>query len=223
MSAEHVYLESDVSEVPDLRSVRNVQSNFTLHSRWRGCFTALDIFEKRFLAVRLKRPRVTAMNYAIDLRFLDPMPKRSRHIPWRCLQATAALAVLGAALTWWIRRSPVPLHENAWLPAWILITSAAICAGLLSLYRMSETLTFFSLHGRARLFDIVGGPGVSRSVHPFGKELAVYIRKASEARERARGQRLRDEMREHYRLQQHGVITMAEYEESKARILQQHD
>jgi hypothetical protein len=30
-------------------------------------------------------------------------------------------------------------------------------------------------------------------------------------------------MREHYRLQQHGVISMAEYEASKARILQQHD
>lgn len=223
MSAEHVYLESDVSEVPDLRSVRNVQSSFTLKSRWRGCFTALDVFEKRFLAVRLKRPRVASMNYAIDLRFVDPIPRRSRHIPWRCLQATAAFAVLGAALTWWMRRSPLPLQDNAWLAAWILILSAAICAGLLSLYRMSETLTFLSLHGRARLFDVVGGLGVSRSVHPFGKELAVYIRKASEVRERARGQLLRDEMREHYRLQQHGVITMAEYEESKARILQQHD
>jgi len=223
MSPEHVYLESDVSEVPDLQSVRNVQTSLNLHSRWRGCFTVLDIFEKRFLAVRMKRPRASPINYAIDLRFVDPIPKRSRHIPWRCLQATAGFALLALALTWWIRRSPLPLNENPWLPAWILMMSALICAGLLSFYRMSETLTFFSVHGKAPLFDIVGGLGVARSAHPFGKELAVYVRKASEGRRPARDKHLRDEMREHYRLQQHGVISMAEYEASKARILQQHD
>ncbi|HZF26629.1 MAG TPA: hypothetical protein VEZ88_10245 [Steroidobacteraceae bacterium] len=223
MSAEHVYLESDVSEVPDPRAVRNIQTSLKLHGRWRGCFTVLDIFEKRFLAVRLKRPHTPVMNYAIDLRFIDPIPQRSRHIPWRCLQATAAFALLAVALSWWIRRSPLPLPENGWLAAWVLILSAALCAGLLSAYRMSETLTFFSVHGRARLFDVVGGLGVFRAAHQFEAELAVYINKATQTRGRARGQLLRDEMREHYRLQQHGILTMSEYEASRARILQQHD
>jgi hypothetical protein len=223
MSAEHVYLESDVSETPDPRSVRNVQASFKLHSRWRGCYTLLDIFEKRFLAVCVKRPRSPLKHYALALRFVDPIPERQRHIPWRCLQAVLGLTVISAGLWWWMRRSPVPLHEHSWLPAWILVVSAALCATLLSAYRTTETLTFFSVHGRARLFDIVGGLRVFHAAHQFEAELAAHIQRAQAGGGAAKqAQLLRDEMREHYRLQQCGVLSPSEYEASKARILQRH-
>ena len=204
MSAEHVYIESEVSEIPDPRKVRNVQASLRLLSRWRGCITTLDIFEKRFLAVCSKRPRATLRHYAIDLRFVDPTPERRRHVPW------------------WMKRSSLPFSENPWLPALALIVSATVCTALLSTYRMTETLTFFSVHGRVRLFDVVGGLGVFHAARAFEAELHSHVQRASAIRGATRAQQLRDEMREHYRLQQHGVLSMPEYEQSKTRILQQH-
>ena len=222
MSAEHVYIESDVSEIPDPRKVRNVQASLRLLSRWRGCITTLDIFEKRFLAVCSKRPRATLRHYAIDLRFVDPTPERRRHVPWKCLQTAAGLMLLSVGLWWWMKRSSLPFSENPWWPALALIVSATVCTALLSTYRMTETLTFFSVHGRVRLFDVVGGLGVFHAARAFEAELRSYVQRASGIRGATRAQQLRDEMREHYRLQQHGVLSMPEYEQSKARILQQH-
>jgi hypothetical protein len=222
MNTEHVYIESDVSEIPDPRKVRNVQASLRLSSRWRGCLTTLDIFEKRFLAVRSKRPRAALKHYALDLRFVDPTPERRRHVPWKCLQIAAGLLLLSFGLWWWMKRSSVPFSENPWLPGWALVVSAAVCTALLCAYRMTETMTFFSAHGRVRLFDVVGGLGAFRAARAFEAELRVRIRHAGAIRGVTRAQQLRDEMREHYRLQQHGVLSMPEYEESKARILQQH-
>ena len=222
MSAEHVLIESDVSEVPDPRKVRNIQASLKLLSRWRGCQTTLEIFDKRFIAVRSKRPRASLKHYVLDLRFVDPTPERRRHIPWRCLQVTAVLALLSALAGWWMSRAALPFQENPWLPAWALIICATVFTGLLSIYRLTETMTFHSVHGRARLFDIVGGVGVFHSVREFEAELKTYIQRAIGTRRTSHARDLRDEMREHYRLQQHGVLSMPEYEESKARILQQH-
>jgi hypothetical protein len=222
MGAEHVLIESDVSEVPDPRRVRNIQASLKVLSRWRGCQTTLDIFEKRFIAIHSKRPRASLKHYALDLRFIDPTPERRRHIPWRCLQVTAVLALLAAGAWWSMNRATLPFHENPWLPAWALIVCATVFTGLLSIYRMTETMTFRSVHGRVRLFDIVGGLGAFHAVREFEAQLKAYIQKAIGTRRATHAQDLRDEMREHYRLQQHGVLSMPEYEESKARILQQH-
>jgi hypothetical protein len=222
MSAEHVYIESDVSEIPDPRKVRNVQASLRLSSRWRGCSTSLDVFEKRFLAVRSKRPRAALKHYALDLRFVNPTPERQRHVPWKCLRTAAGLVLLSLGVWWWMKQSALPFSENPWLPAWALIVSATACTALLSAYRMTETITFSSVHGRARLFDIVGGLGAFHAARAFEAELSAHIQRAAAIRGATRAQQLRDEMREHYRLQQHGVLTMPEYEESKARILQQH-
>ncbi len=222
MSAEHVYIESDVSEIPDPRRVRNVQASLRLQSRWRGCSTTLDVFEKRFLAVHSKRLRAALKHYALDLRFVDPTPEHRRHVPWKCLQTTAGLTLLSVGTWWWMKQSPLPFAENPWLPAWALIVSATVCTALLSVYRMTETITFFSVHGRARLFDVVGGLGVFHAARAFEAELGAHIQRAGAIRGATRAQQLRDEMREHYRLQQHGILSMPEYEESKARILQHH-
>ena len=222
MSAEHVYIESDVSEIPDPRKIRNVQASLKLLSRWRGCATTLDIFENQFLAVRSKRPRASLKQYALDLRFVDPTPERRRHIPWKCLQVAAGLVLLSLGVWWWMKRSSLPFDENPWLPAWALIVSSTVFTALLCAYRMTETMTFFSVHGRARLFDVVGGLVRFRRHVSSRAELGARIQRAGSMRRETRAKLLRDEMREHYRLQQHGVLSMPEYEESKARILQQH-
>jgi len=53
-------------------------------------------------------------------------------------------------------------------------------------------------------------------------KLAAHIRLASGARRRTKTEHLRDEMREHLRLKEIGVLSAAEYETAKERILEQH-
>jgi hypothetical protein len=50
----------------------------------------------------------------------------------------------------------------------------------------------------------------------------AHIRLAAAARRPTKGEHLRDEMREHQRLRELGVLSVSDYEQSKARILGQH-
>jgi hypothetical protein len=72
------------------------------------------------------------------------------------------------------------------------------------------------------LLDFTGGPGTFRALRPFVAKLTAHIRLASAARRRTKAEHLRDEMREHQRLRELGVLSVSDYEASKARILGQH-
>jgi len=48
------------------------------------------------------------------------------------------------------------------------------------------------------------------------------LRLAADARRPTKAEHLRDEMREHQRLREFGVLSVGDYEVSKARILGQH-
>jgi len=50
----------------------------------------------------------------------------------------------------------------------------------------------------------------------------AHIRLAAAARRHTKAEHLRDEMREHQRLRELGVLSVGDYEVSKARILGQH-
>jgi hypothetical protein len=60
-------------------------------------------------------------------------------------------------------------------------------------------------------------------VRPFTQKLAAHIRIAIAARRSSRVEHLRDEMREHFRLKEAGVLPNEEYEACKRRILAKHD
>jgi len=95
-------------------------------------------------------------------------------------------------------------------------------ATLLSVYRTTETVILFSTHGAARLLECAGGLGTFRVLRQFMAKLAAHIQLASAARRRTRAEHLRDEMREHLRLKEIGVLPAGEYETAKVRILDQH-
>jgi hypothetical protein len=85
-----------------------------------------------------------------------------------------------------------------------------------------ESLEFISVHGGATVLSVVGGIGSARSGKDFFVELIRSINAAKAERRQDRAQFLRDEMREHHRLRELGVISEEQYEQSKARILASH-
>jgi hypothetical protein len=88
--------------------------------------------------------------------------------------------------------------------------------------RTHETVTVYSASGGAKLMEFTGGLGTLRALRLFLARLAAHTRLATAARRRSRAQHLRDEMREHFRLKEIGLLSMDEYEAAKARILGQH-
>ncbi len=124
MSAEHVYIESDVSEIPDPRKVRNVQASLRLLSRWRGCH-----YDARYLRETVSRDMQQAPESLTQALRCSICGSSTRHqsaggtFPWKCLQTTAGLMLLSVGAGWWMKRSALPFSENPWLPAWALIVS----------------------------------------------------------------------------------------------------
>lgn len=95
-------------------------------------------------------------------------------------------------------------------------------ATLVAIYRTTETVRLLSSVGAARLLDCTGGLGTLRGLRRFMAKVTAHIRLAAEARRRTKAAHLRDEMREHVRLREIGVLGEPEYESAKARILGKH-
>jgi hypothetical protein len=218
---EHILLESEDRETPQLRTARKVHARLRSRSRLRRRALELDIIDYYYLSVRTRR-RSAVLEYVLDLRFIDPSLRESRHIAWRWMITTLAFAMLAAASVWRIGSSLPPWWQQGQLPICATMLGLTACAGLVCVYRTTETLSLHSVHGQVRLLELTGGPGTVRATRPFMLKLAAHIRIAIAARRPLRARHLRDEMREHFRLKEAGVLSHEEYEESKRRILAEH-
>lgn len=219
---EHILLESDDRDIPGLHTARRSHAHLRLRSTLRGRTVELDIIDYYYLSVRMRRGRAPLTGYVLDLRFAAPSVLRHRHLPWKWMTATVACGALSAAGLCWIGVSARP-----WWPSELLVVVAALLvatagATLVSAYRMTETMCLLSVHGRANLLEFTGGLGTFRSARSFMRKLEAHIGIASAARRSSRKQHLRDEMREHFRLHEAGVLSNEAYEQSKKRILARH-
>jgi hypothetical protein len=196
--------------------------SYTLASKLRGCITHLNLLDEHFLSVELTRPDIEPRKYDFDLRFANAKPMIVRHIAWFWLALSVGLAALALCALWmlwpqslaeWV--DPVPLTAVAAL-------LASIGAVLMFLRRTTESLEFTSVHGGVTLVSVTGAIGSAREGKKFFIELIKSINAAKAVRPQPTHQFLRDEMREHHRLRELGVLTEDQYETSKSRILASH-
>jgi hypothetical protein len=218
---EHIVLESEVREVPDPRNARRIHANLEVRSRLRRRALQLRIIDYYYLAVR-SRAHSAELEYVLDLRFVEGLPRVSTHLAWRWITAALVLAALAAGLCGWIVSSVTPWWKHEALGLCAAVVGAGALATLIAAYRTTGTVRLLSSHGRARLLEFTGGLGTVRAVRRFNPKLAAHLRLAAGARRPARADQLRDEMREHQRLRSLGVLSVDDYEASKVRILAQH-
>jgi hypothetical protein len=222
--AEHISIESEPGSFLSTGSHRRrgILSSYALVSRLRGCKTELSISEDHYLSVNAVRPNQEPLRYEVDLRFANPKPLRVRHISWFWFCLALTLGLLGVGALWLRPLGPqAPWLDPIFLTALVTI-GAALGAGYLFVRRTTEALEFTSAHGGATLVSVLGGIGSARSGKRFFIELIKNINAAKIARPQPRAQLLRDEMREHSRLRELGIISQEQYEQSKARILASH-
>ena len=216
---EHILLESDERDVPTLEKSRRIHARIVLPGdRWRPALelTLIDYF---FLAVRTACAR--SAGYVVDLRHVDPAVRLTRQIPWSWIAVAAVFLLLAIFGVRGIAASTAPWWLHEWLSATVAFFAIAAAAMYAAVHRTAETLTLFSAHGRAKLLCHAGGPGTLRAFCSFLPRLEAHLRIAG-ARRRSRADHLRDEMREHFRLKEAGVLSEADYEAAKRRILATH-
>jgi hypothetical protein len=220
---EHIHIEAEPGSVsaPTPHRRRKVRTSFVLKSRLRGCETEVAILEDHFAAVRVVRPNAEPCKYEMDLRFANPKPVRVRSISWFWLTLAASLAALAGGGLWATWSDAGRWSSPIFLTALVTLLAAG-GATILFLRRTVESLEFLSAHGGATLVSVTGGIGSARAGKRFFIELIKSINAAKAERPQERAQFLRDEMREVHRLRELGVLSEAQYEQSKARILASH-
>lgn len=182
----------------------------------------LSIIDYYYLAVCMVRSAAAPKEYVLDLRFVDPAFALTRRVPWRCIWAALALTLAAAIATLWFaaERQERQRHLAA-------LISAALAAGAALAYvaiaaRLVETVVVRSVHGRAAVLEYRGGAGTLRRARPFLRKLAAHVQLAAAARRATMAEHLRDELREHYRLKEAGVLAVETYDACKMRILARH-
>ena len=221
--AEHIAIEgeSDVLDASAKQPYRKTILKYTLASKLRGCSTEISILDGHYLGVRSVRPNREIRKYQFDLRFVSSKPIRVRRVAWSWFGVWAALfaAAIGALTT----TLSDDLQRQTALAAG---AAALLCASGVALYvflrRTTESLEFRSVHGNATLMSVTGGFGSARKGKQFFVELIKHVYAANNSRPESKQQFLRNEMREHHRLRELGVLSEREYEQSKARILAEH-
>jgi hypothetical protein len=218
---EYVRLETEPEspKVPHPRASRKTHARVDVSDILRRRELRLEIIEYFYLVVRLQRARSVLSEYVVDLRFVDPSVQVKRQIAFRWLVSALVLATLAVGIGLRIDSSAAPDNLVA---ACFIVAGLAVASAAIGIYRTTETVTVYSLYGRARLFEYTSTLGAIRVLKPFLTKLAAHIRIAVAARRPSKAQHLRDEMREHFRLHQTGALSAHEYETGKTRILAQH-
>lgn len=217
---EHIVLEAETREVPQLQARRRVHASLRCRSRLRRRSLQLSIIDYFYLGIRVGQSGAAAREYVLDLRFVDPSFALTRHIPWRCIWTALALtAATGAGAMWYAEETASrPLAAEVSATLFVGATLAYLAVAV----RLVETVALHSLHGRVPVLEYRGGAGTLRRIRPFMSKLGAHVRLAAAARRSTRVEHLRDELREHYRLKEAGVLAGETYDASKARILAQH-
>lgn len=222
--AEDICLAADEYVIDRRFRGATVGPSLTVVNRSRRCETEAALVDGQRLAVRARRPRLPDRRYVVDLRFLDEVPHTRRSIAWNCWLGSLA-AVTAAGLVAWLAANP--LRASPEVPAaWALalgLFAIGLLVGAVAAYRTHERLVLHSVHGRIALVEFVGCLGCTRAAAAFTSAVAQAIDASRRQAPQSRQQYLRDELREHRRLFEDGVISSDVYEAGKRRILQSHD
>jgi hypothetical protein len=224
VNAEHISLQSETVEVAAaVRASGKTLVKYQLRSRARGSSTRVEILEGNFVKLNFKRARAETQEHTVDLRYVDPRPIGIRKVGWPWMYVAIAFTVLGLAAGIFAVYYASPFARVWAVPTAIVLGTFMVSSYLLCLYFTTESLLFVSQTGRARFITITGGLGTTRAARRCARDIVKHISAARKAFKQPRAQYLRDEMREHVRLRDAGIVSDQQYELAISKILKAHN
>ena len=218
MSFEEIHISTipaDLLEEESPRSPRVIRAALAQHDRLRFCRRTFRLFDQRILSVQADGIFRRLPPYEFHIGILDPEPKRLVGINWRYLVAFLVLAATATlTATAGLFRDPILLSS-------VLAAAAALCL-LMAVYSYHDRLIFYSQNGNVPLVILSHRKPDADSFDTF---TAALIRNIVDVRDSfANGSELlREELKEHRRLREQGIITDMRYEGIRQHILGLHN
>ena len=215
-TTEHISLGEDFAILAGAEEPEHISHCFEYRNRLRGRRTQLVFYAEGFLRVREWQRKSKVRDYLLSLRFLSPDSATSRRLPLRVgwvAAGCAGFAALCALVSW------LTPWNAVFTPAALAGTAAAAAAGFAFFYLAHERIEFRTQAGRSTVLALVGTADSFRRCRGLVPEIASAIVEAQAKNVDSRGDYLRQEMREHYRLREFGAIDADHCSDATRRIL----
>ena len=219
--SEHISLESEAFETRAAPNPARPLVRYALSQGGRSITKAVSILHDHYVSIETHRSAGTE-THTIDLRFVDARPVAVRKVAKRCLRA-GIVAIVSTALAvalYSLLPDVAQRIGGVWTP--IGLGAVTLACFALCFYLTRESLLFVSVHGRARLIVITGRLGTIRRAKQCVADIVAHIKIAHRQFKQTKQSYLRDEMREHSRLREQGLLSERQYDEAKGRILRSH-
>jgi hypothetical protein len=217
--AEHISIGSD--DVSDPQSASRVREHIELRNRLLHKVTEVTLYEEGVVEIVEQTRGARGDAFRLDLQYLDPIPSIRLVLAKRALWIALAAAALAGLVS--LLADLLPSIGPAAVVAAVLAAVTAIGALAVGVYRSHETVEFYTLHGRARVLQLVANVGAIKRFRSFVPRLSAAIEESAERIAHDASAYLRAEMREHYRLRGAGVLSRDACAESTGRILAHFD
>jgi len=215
-TTEHISLGEDFGILAGAEEPEKITQRFEFSNRTCGRRTQLIFYAEGFVRVREWQRKKKLRDYLLGLRFLDTEVTVTRKIPMRVLQAAggfAALGVLCMLVSW------LTTWDAIFIPAAVFGATGALICTMLFLYLAHEKTMFSTSAGNATVLTLLGTADSFKRCRNITPEIVRAIVEAQANNIQNRSDYLRQEMREHYRLREYGVIDHNDCSEATRRIL----
>jgi hypothetical protein len=216
--SESICLSSEDIDT-DRPADKTTNSRFVQQGRLFRYEAHFSIFNEHFIEVRTNGVFRHPRSYELDCTFLDPHARRVLRIDWWSAGVFLLLLSCALALPWLAASSAISTLALA--GSVVLMFGAAAAALLVCLHRSSDSVVFYTRHGRAPLLRFLNRNPTAAELECFVSDISERIQRAS-AQWDNKQQFLSAELKEHRRLKDQGILTPESYEAVKRRILGKH-
>ena len=215
-TTEHISLGEDFAVLAGAEEPEKIVERFEYKNRTCGKRAELILYEEGYLRVREWRRKKRVRDYLLSLRFMGTKTTVTRKLPMRVLQVAAGFAGIGAlcSLIAWL--SP---WDAFFVPAAVIGFAGAVLATMLFLYLAHEKTMFSTASGGAVALTLRGTADSFKRCRAMIPRIQRAIEAAQAKNVQNRSDYLRQEMREHYRLREFGVIDHDTCSDATRKIL----
>lgn len=198
---------------------QTTNSRFEQKGQFGCCEARFRIFNDHYIEVKTRGLFKRDCDYELDCTFLDPRPVRVLRIDWWSAGTFLVLVLCLAAVAWQVPQLAAP-RASIWIAVALLVLAAAMALGT-CLYRSSDRIVFYTRHGRAPLLKLLNRRPAPDQLESFVVDITRRIERVNHRQDDSE-EFLSDELREHRRLKDQGVLTAQGYEVVKRRLLRAH-
>ncbi len=215
-TTEHISLGEDFAVLAGAEEPEKITERFEIRNRTCGKRAELILYEEGYLRVREWQRKKRVRDYLLSLRFIGTETTVTRELPMRVLQVAGGFAGLGAlsSLIAWLST-----WDAFFVPAAVAGFAGAILCSMLFLYLAHEKTMFSTASGDAVALTLRGTADSFKRCRAMVPKIRRAIEAAQAKNVQSRSDYLRQEMREHYRLREFGVIDQDVCSDATRKIL----